>query len=83
MTTKQSPKEVTDPFITRCDMCGRSIDERKEIVWQMVTGWEKRRRQGGTNHLALRKPQDQSRCWVCMDRMLSGDDPHQVALFGE
>lgn len=64
----------------KCDQCGRSLDERTETVWNLVEGWEKKRDQGGTNHLALRKPKDEFRCNGCMTLILHGLSPGQVAL---
>jgi len=38
------------------------MDERIETVWQHVTGWTKKRDQGGTNHIALRKELPEMMC---------------------
>jgi hypothetical protein len=63
-----------------CDKCGRVLNERIETVWNLVEGWEKKRDQGGTNHLALRKPKEQFRCNGCMTLILDGLNPGQESL---
>lgn len=63
-----------------CEKCGRRIFERTETYWNYVHGWEKKREDGGTNHLALREPQDKYCCNGCMMLMQSGLDPGQQAL---
>ena len=67
-------------LIMRCSKCQREIDERIETVWSKVTGWEKRREQGGTNHLALRKPLDEYCCHGCMTLMQQKIAPGQTSL---
>lgn len=63
-----------------CDQCGRTMDERIETIWQLVEGWEKKRAQGGTNHLAMRNPKEKFRCNGCMQLMLDGLSSGQVRL---
>jgi hypothetical protein len=65
-----------------CAKCGRSMDERIETVWRQVIGWEKKREQGGTNHLALREPLNQYCCNGCMTLLAAGIDPAQESLLG-
>lgn len=67
-------------MIVNCDKCGNPVNDRSESVWNFVTGWEKKREGGGTNHIALRTPQNQFRCNVCMQRMLDGVDPEQQTI---
>ena len=43
----------------RCPFCLDAVDPLDRFVWQKVVGWEQRRQQGGTNHIALREPRDQ------------------------
>lgn len=64
----------------RCIKCNRVLNEQTETVWNKVTGWEKKRAGGGTNHLALRQPQDDVMCNGCMNLMLAGLDPGQTRL---
>jgi hypothetical protein len=47
-----------------------------------VTGWEKKRFQGGTNHVAMRRPLDNYRCIPCMSKTLDGLDPGQLEIAG-
>jgi len=58
-----------------CHKCNRVIDDKIETVWNLVSGWEKKRDQGGTNHLALRTPQDLYCCNGCMTLLLAELDP--------
>lgn len=63
-----------------CTKCGRPLNEKTETVWNLVEGWEKKRDQGGTNHLALRKPKDVFCCNACMSLMLAGLSTGQESL---
>jgi phosphoribosylformylglycinamidine (FGAM) synthase-like amidotransferase family enzyme len=63
-----------------CIQCGRELNERIETVWTKVLGWEKRRNQGGTNHLALRQQLDLYCCNGCMTLMQQGLNPGQQSL---
>lgn len=72
--------EYSSPYILRCTECGRQMDERVETVWCKVEGWEKKRSQGGTNHVALRKPLNAFMCPGCMDKLQSGVAARQLAL---
>lgn len=69
-----------DPYILRCNECGRPMDERVEVVWTKVEGWEKRRQQGGTNHVAMRRPLPEHMCNACMTIALDSGNPHQQTL---
>lgn len=63
-----------------CDQCGRELDDRFETVWCLVEGWEKKRDQGGTNHVAMRRPLNQYRCNGCMSLMQAGLSSAQETL---
>lgn len=71
-----------NPYHVQCDgPCGRNdLDERHETVWSFVHGWEKKREQGGLNHLACRRPQDVYRCDACMKKVLDGVSIAQETL---
>jgi hypothetical protein len=69
-----------EPYHLSCTECGRGMDERYETVWNLVEGWEKRRSQGGTNHLACRRPRNQFRCAGCMEKILNGVAAGQESL---
>lgn len=69
------------PHQYQCAMCRCVFDERVVTMWNKVIGWEKRRDQGGTNHIAARGPQSEYRCDVCMSRVLAGDDAGQGVMF--
>lgn len=69
-----------EPYHVTCEYCGRVMDERYETVWNKVEGWEKRRNQGGTNHVAERRPLHAYRCAACMDKALNGVHSGQESL---
>lgn len=71
---------IISPYHYQCSQCTRQVDERQETVWFKVTGWEKKRDQGGTNHLALRRPQDEYMCDRCMEALRNGISPQQESL---
>ena len=60
--------------------CNRLIDERYETVWRKVSGWEHKRDDGGTNHIALRTPENTFMCDACMTRLRSGVPIEQESL---
>lgn len=64
----------------RCVKCGRGLNENVETVWSKVVGWEKKRDQGGTNHVALRQPLNEYCCNGCMTLMQQGMSPGQGRL---
>lgn len=62
----------------RCCKCGDDANER--TGWQKVTGWERARQQGGTNHVALRKKLNVFMCNGCMVLSLSGISTEQMTI---
>lgn len=66
---------------TNCHECQKEIDVRSPRVWQQVIGWERKRNGGGTNHIALRKPQPVWCCAECIDLKLAGESRNQFKLF--
>ncbi len=71
---------TVDPYVWRCSTCGSDIDERVDKPWTEVVGWERHRNQGGTNHLALRKPTGRAMCKRCMMKLQAGLDPGQLSI---
>lgn len=71
-----------DRFNLHCSECGRTLNENIQIVWTKVEGWEKKRGQGGTNHIALRKLVNVFMCHPCMDSIQNGRSPQQQTLGG-
>lgn len=71
-----------DPYKYKCKECGCTIDERYQTLRTRVTGWTKKRSQGGANHIAQQRPTNDFRCDVCMQKVLSGDDINQCMMFG-
>jgi hypothetical protein len=72
---------VSSPYHITCEECGREVDERFETVWSAVEGWEKKRHQGGTNHIACRRPLPRFRCEPCMQKILAGLPALQGSLW--
>ena len=50
----------------RCELCYLEIDPHDRFTWQRVVGWEQRRTQGGTNHIALREPRQEFAHPLCI-----------------
>jgi len=48
-----------------CERCQREI-ARGATYWAQISGWEQKRSQGGTNHVALRKSLQKFMCAPCM-----------------
>ena len=63
-----------------CAQCGREMNERIETIWQHVTGWTKKRDQGGVNHIALKSELPEVMCNGCMTLLLDGLNPGQQSL---
>lgn len=55
---------MTDLY--RCPFCLQPVDPRDRFTWQKVVGWEQRRNQGGTNHVALREPRQEWAHSLCV-----------------
>jgi len=63
----------------KCAICEKPIDSTRH-AHRWVSGWEKDRKQGGTNALRCREPAD---LWAhdhCVDLMARGIPPAQEAL---
>ena len=61
---------MTDVY--RCSLCLLEIDPLDRFTWQRVVGWEQRRVQGGTNHIALREPRQEWAHPLCIRRKREG-----------
>lgn len=74
--TPRAPEPVDDrPKPTGgCYICNEPIPAGA-LVYEQVTGWAKRRGQGGTNALALRTPTGLVACSTCILSLTSGVDP--------
>lgn len=67
------------PKAGTCTFCGKAVDPNRD--YRRVTGWEKRRAEGGTNALRCREPhEDEWACVSCIDRQASGVAPTQAAM---
>lgn len=56
----------------RCSVCEKEYDGRTVSEWREVVGWEQKRVQGGTNHIAEREQTGRSMCNPCMILRQSG-----------
>ncbi len=59
--------------------CGKVITDTHS-AWCSITGWERPREQGGTNHVALRKQTGEYMCDICMSKFQAGLAPGQGGL---
>jgi len=62
-----------------CAECDRVI-EPKENPWAEVTGFERKRDAGGTNHVAMRRRTGKIICPECMVKLLAGLSAGQQSL---
>lgn len=65
--------------LIHCLFCSREIASVQQ-AYRRVVGWEKPRRGGGTNALAVRQPTDVFACSICIDKLRRGIDPKQASL---
>ena len=61
----------------KCVTCEKEVDPNARTTWQRVIGWERKRKGGGTNAVALRETLQQFMCGECMIQRLEGIDPMQ------
>lgn len=64
-----------------CEFCGDPINPKARSTYQKVTGWEKKRSQGGANQIILREPQAAFAHASCVDERKLGIHQNQTALF--
>ena len=64
----------------KCETCGHDIDQ--ENAYRFITGWVRKRGQGGTNAVAQMVPVQPARwkCMFCVDREKQGLAPTQGSL---
>jgi len=58
--------------------CGGEVSER--TGYRRVTGWEKRRRAGGTNAIVMREPQPIWACFTCIELKRTGHEGQESLL---
>jgi hypothetical protein len=63
----------------KCSDCGEPVS-RQYQRWYEITGWERNRPGGGTNHVADRRRSGRVICDSCMHRRKSGISRSQEAL---
>jgi len=78
----EQPSATYEPWKAYCSECGEEISNPDDRAWQEVTGWEKRRAQGGTNHVALRRPTGKFMCTHCMKKLQDGVGSGQLEISG-
>ena len=59
--------------------CGRKIETTRGCAIE-ITGWEKPRKQGGTNHVYERQKTGRVRCSTCTVKMEYGISSAQLTL---
>lgn len=55
-----------------CALCGDEMDADRPGAYQRVTGWETRRKGGGTNAIKLRKPLHEFAHKTCVEASAKG-----------
>lgn len=76
---EQAEPEEPTGGVLRCAICGAEIASVR-IAWRKVVGYERPRKQGGTNAIRLRRPVDEYACEICVTRLRAGVDPAQGTL---
>lgn len=64
-----------------CSFCGEEYPETS--MYQRVSGWERPRKQGGTNHIHERETEDRYACRTCIELRKLGVHAQQGGLFDE
>lgn len=68
--------------MTRCISCGSEIEREADAWWEII-GWEKARKQGGTNAVFDRKRTGSAMCDECHTRRKFGGSTGQGDLFAQ
>ena len=68
--------------MTRCHQCGQEIEREADAWWEII-GWEKPRKQGGTNAVFDRKRTGIAMCDGCHTRRKYGGSTGQGDLFAQ
>ncbi len=55
----------------KCEICHQTVLDPKN-AWTGVEGWEHHRDEGGTNHVALRRPTNKVMHNGCMEKLQNG-----------
>lgn len=64
----------------RCAVCDKTLTSTKEIGAYGVKGWEKKRKEGGTNHLLFREQTGEFMCSTCLVKKTYLVSPDQLTL---
>jgi len=64
-----------------CAFCEEPVDLKSQGVLQRITGWERKRRQGGANQITLRQTlPEYAHAW-CVDDRKHGIHQKQATIF--
>lgn len=64
---------MAEGILVQCSECGRPVDERSPLTMFEVTGWAKRRKQGGLHGLSFKYETGRLMCGGCATkRRLTG-----------
>lgn len=55
---------------TRCFYCNTLIDSDARGIYQYVSGWERKRAQGGTNALRAATRRERWACHACIEKLV-------------
>jgi hypothetical protein len=64
-----------------CSLCGEDVEPGARTTMQKVTGWEKKRRQGGANQIILRELLPEFAHSSCVEERKLGIHHNQALLF--
>jgi len=70
--------EIPTSAYPRCLRCG---EPARRAALHEITGFERERSAGGTNHVIARKRTGRIVCPDCADKVQRGTDPEQGGLF--
>jgi hypothetical protein len=79
LDVEDEPLRTAAGGVPLCCFCGSAIPSTR-YAFRKVEGFERQRKQGGTNSLRLRRTLDEFACSRCIDEVSAGRDPSQGAL---
>lgn len=74
------PPGALSPPPVMCQLCRRPLTTLTR-AYQRVTGWEQKRKAGGTNALRGRRTFHEWAHAECVDRLAAGNSPDQEQMF--
>lgn len=73
-------KYARAPLIVTCIYGGERIKLNSPYTYEKVSGWVKRRSDGGANAVALREPMGIYACEMCISKLKQGAKIDQLSL---